>query len=129
MLTCKGFLKRIEGALAILQFCIYMFSQWIMSTLCDTMDCSTPGFPVLHKLPEFAQIHVNWLGDAIQPSWPLLTPSPSALSISPGIRVFSSELALHFRWAKYGASASASVLQWMFRVDWLVWSPCHSRDS
>ena len=46
-------------------------------TLCDHMDCSTPGFPVLHHLPEFAQIHAHWIGDAIQPSHPLLSPSPA----------------------------------------------------
>ena len=43
--------------------------------LCDPMDCSTPGFPVLH-LPEFAQAHVHWVGDAMQPSHPLSPPSP-----------------------------------------------------
>ena len=47
-------------------------------TLCDPMDCSTPGFPVLYHLPELAQIHVHWVSDAIQPSHPLLSPSPSA---------------------------------------------------
>ena len=52
-------------------------------TLCDPMDCSTPGFPVLHHLPKFAQIHVHWVGDAIQPPHPLSSPSPS---ISPSIR-------------------------------------------
>ena len=41
-------------------------------TLCNPMDCSTPGFPVLHYLPEFAQTHVHWVGDAIQTSHPLL---------------------------------------------------------
>ena len=45
------------------------------------MDGSTPGFPVLHHLPEFAQTHVHWGGDAIQPSHPLLPPSPSALNL------------------------------------------------
>ena len=50
-------------------------------TLCDPMDCSTPGFPVLHYLPEFTQTHVHWVGDAIQPSHPLLLPSP-ALNLS-----------------------------------------------
>ena len=40
--------------------------------LCNPMDCSMPGFPVLHYLPEFAQTHVHWLGDAIQPSHPVL---------------------------------------------------------
>ena len=47
-------------------------------TLCDPMDCSTPGFPV-HHLPELAQTHVRWVGDAIQPSHPLLSPSCMSL--------------------------------------------------
>ena len=46
--------------------------------LCDPVDCSTPGFPVLHDLLEFAQTHVHQVGDAIQPSHPLLPPSPPA---------------------------------------------------
>ena len=51
-------------------------------TLPDTMDCSSPGFPVLHYLPEFAQTHVHWVDDAIQPSHPLSPPSSPALDIS-----------------------------------------------
>ena len=51
-------------------------------TLCDPMDCSTPGFPVLHCPSEFAQTHVLWVGDAIQPSYLLLPPSPPALHLS-----------------------------------------------
>ena len=51
-------------------------------TLCDPMDCSTPGCPVLHYLPEFTEIYVNWVGDAIQPSHPLLPTSPLALDLS-----------------------------------------------
>ena len=53
--------------------------------MCDSlrpMDCSTPGFPVLHHLPEFAQTHVHRVGDAIQPSHPLSPTSPPALSLS-----------------------------------------------
>ena len=45
-------------------------------TLCDPVDCSTPGFPILHYRPEFTQIHVHGVGDAIQPSHPLSPPSP-----------------------------------------------------
>ena len=52
------------------------------TTLCDPMDCSTSGFPVLHHLLEFAQTHVHWVGDAIQPSHPLSPPSPPALNLS-----------------------------------------------
>ena len=63
------------------------------------MDCSTPGCPVYHQLPELAQTHVHWVGDAIQPSHLLSSPS-SAFNLS-SIRVFSNELALHIRWPKY----------------------------
>ena len=80
-------------------------------TLFDRMDCSTPGFPVLHYLPELAQTHVHWVGDAIQPSHPLWSPSPPAFNLShyQGL----------FQWVGWlfpsggqsiGASASASVL-------------------
>ena len=51
-------------------------------TLCDPIYCSMPDFCVLHYLPEFAQIHVHWVGDAIQPSHPLWFPSPPALTLS-----------------------------------------------
>ena len=51
-------------------------------TLCDSMDCSTPGFPILHHLLEFAQTQVHWVGDTIQPSNPLSSPSPPAFSLS-----------------------------------------------
>ena len=50
-------------------------------TLCDPMDCSTPGFPVHHQLPEFTQTQVHRVGDAIQPSHPLSPPSPPASSL------------------------------------------------
>ena len=50
--------------------------------VCDPMDCSMPGFPVLHSLLEFAQIHVHQVSDAIQPSHPLSSPSPPAFSLS-----------------------------------------------
>ena len=87
------------------------------------MDCSTPGFPVLHHLPEFAQTHVHWVGDAIQPFHPL-SPSPPTFNLS-SIRVFSNESVLHIRWPKYWSfsfSISSSnehpgVIS--FRMDWL----------
>ena len=50
--------------------------------LCDPVDCSTPGLPVHHQLPEFTQTHVHWVGDAIQPSHPLSPPSPPAFNLS-----------------------------------------------
>ena len=51
-------------------------------TLCSPMDCSTPGFPVHHQLPEFTQTHVHQVGDVIQPSHPLSSPSPPAFNLS-----------------------------------------------
>ena len=51
-------------------------------TLCNPMDCSTPGFPVHHQLPELAQTHVHRVSDAIQPSHPLLSTSPPAFNLS-----------------------------------------------
>ena len=53
-------------------------------TFCNPMDCSMPGFPVPHHLPEFAQVHVHWIGDAIKPSYPL-SPSSSAFNIFQGL--------------------------------------------
>ena len=63
-LQSKG-LSRVFSSIA--QLCL---------TLCDPMDCSMPGFPVLHQLLKLAQTHVHWVGDAIQPSHPLWSPSP-----------------------------------------------------
>ena len=51
-------------------------------TLCSPMDCSTPGFPVHHQLPELAQTHVHLVSDAIEPSHPLPSPSPLAFNLS-----------------------------------------------
>ena len=68
-------------------------------TLCDPMDCNTPGFPVHHQLPELTQTHVHRVGDAIQPSHPLLT--LLLPSIFANIRVFSKERVLCIRWPKY----------------------------
>ena len=88
------------------------------------MDCSTPGFPVHHQLPELTQTHIHWVGDAIQPSHPLSSPS-SLPSIFPSIRVFSSESALPIRWPKYRSfSFSLSPSNEYsglvsFRMDWL----------
>ena len=64
-------------------------------TRCDSMDCSMPGFPVHHQLPELAQTH-----DAIQPSHPLLSPSPPAFNLSQR-QSLSSDSVFHIRWPKY----------------------------
>ena len=103
-----------------------MFSSVTQScpTPCDPMDCSTPGLPVHHRLPEFTQTHVHRVGYAIQPSHPLLSPSPPP-SIFPNIRVFSNKSVLRIRWPKYWScsfninpSNEYSGLI-SFRMDWL----------
>ena len=76
-------------------------------TLCDLIDCSTPCFPVLHYLPEFAQIHIHWAGDAIQPSYPLSPPSPAALNLPQHQGLFQWVFILCSQ--SIGASASASI--------------------
>ena len=63
------------------------------------MDCSTPGFPVHHQLPELAQTHIHQVSDAIQLFHPLS--SPSTFNLFPSIRVFPSESVLRIRWSKY----------------------------
>ena len=69
-----------------------------MSDSLRPMDCSTPSFPALHHLPEFAQTHVHWL---VMPSNHLILCCPLLLSVFPSIRFFSNMLALHIRWLKY----------------------------
>ena len=64
------------------------------------MDCSTPGFPIPHQLPELTQTQVHRVGDAIQLSHPLSSPSPLAFNLS-SIRVFSSKSVLRIKWPKY----------------------------
>ena len=102
------------------QFSSVQFSSVAQShpTLCDTMDCSSPGFPVHHQFPEFTQTHVHRVGNAIQPSHPLSSPSPPAFNLS-------NELVLQIRWPKYWTfSFSVSLSNEnigliSFRMDWL----------
>ena len=101
-------------------------------TLCNPMDCSTPGLPVHCQLPEFTQTHGHWVSDAIQPSHPLLSPSPAFnLFQNQGLlkRISSSYqvakvLELQFQHQSF---------QWIFRTDFLqnglVRSPCSPKDS
>ena len=87
-------------------------------TLCDSMDCSIPGFPVLYYLPEFAQTHVNWVNDAIKlshPLWPLSLPAVN-LSQHQGL----------FQWTGYFYQVVKVLelhlqhqsFQWIFRTDY-----------
>ena len=89
-------------ALCITKDRIMQFSSVAQScpTLCDPMNCSTPGLPVHHQLPDFTQTYVHWVCDAIQPSHPLLSPSPLALNLSQHQGLFQ-RVILHMRWPKY----------------------------
>ena len=92
-------------------------------TLCDPMDCSTPGLPVHHQLPEFTQTDVHWVGEL--PSNHLILCHPLLLppSIFPSIRVFSNESVLHIRWPKYWSFSISPSNEYSglisFRIDWL----------
>ena len=104
----------------------FQFSSVAQSclSLWNCMNCSTLGLTFHHQLPEFTQTHVHRAGDSIQPSHPLLSPSPPAPNPS-SIRVFSHESALHMRWPKYWSfSLSISPSNEhpglvSFNMDWL----------
>ena len=88
------------------------------STLCDPMDCSTPGLPVHHQLLEFTQTRVHWVGDAIQPSHPVSSPSPPAFSLYQHQGFFQE--------SQFFASGGPSLdqfqhqsFQWIFRTNFL----------
>ena len=102
-------------------------------TLCDPMNCSTPGLPVHHQLLESTQTHVHWVSDAFQPSHPLSSPSPPALNLSQHQGLF--------KWVS-SSHQVAKVLEFQFQhqsFQWtprtgllqngLVGSPCSPRDS
>ena len=109
-----------------------MFSYSVMSCSLGLHGLQHARLPCLHYLLEFAQTHVHWVNDAIQPSHPLC-PLLLLPLIFPASRSFS--MSWLFPWAgqSIGVSARASVFQWTFRIDclqdWLVWSPCSPRDS
>ena len=86
----------------IFQLASVRFSSVTQSylTFCNPMNRSTPGLPIHHQLPESTHTHVHRVGDAIQPSHPLSSPSPPAPNPSQH-QGFSNESALHIRWPKY----------------------------
>ena len=101
-------------------------------TLCDPMDFSAPGFPVLRYLPEFAQTHVHWIVEAISPSHPLLL-SSFAFNLSQHQDLFQGVDSSHQVAKVLELQLWHQSFQWIFRVDflwdWLVWSPCNPKDS
>ena len=104
----------------------YQFSSvaQLCLSLCDPMDCSTPGLPVHHQLPESTQTHVHWVGDAIQPSHSLLPPSPPAFNLSQHQGLFQRVSSLHqmakvleFQCQISPSNEYSGLIS--FRMDWL----------
>ena len=101
-------------------------------TLCDSMDCRLPcpAFPVHHPLPDLAQTHVHWVSGAIQPSHPLLSPSPPTFNLF-SIRVFTNESALPIRWPKYWSSSfniiPSNEHPGLISLKWIGWISLQSK--
>ena len=102
----------------------YSFSIVVQSLshvrLCDPMDCSMPGFPVHHHLPELAHTHVHWVSDAIQPSHPLLSPSPPAFNRSKRQGLFKCVRSSHQVAKVLELQLQHQSFQWIFGIDFLL---------
>ena len=111
----------------------FQFSSVALSclTLCDPLDCSTPDFSVHHQLPELTKTHVHWVGDAIQPSHPLSSPSLPAFNLAQHQGLFQSVSSSNQVAKALEFQLQHQSFQWIFRTDflqdWLVWS-CSLRD-
>ena len=116
----NGVLLSLANDLLLFSHSLLLFSHVRLFVM--PMDCSSPGFHVLPYLPKFAQTHVHWVGNAIQPYHPILPCSPLP-SIFPSIRVFTIESALHIRWPKYWSFSISTSSEYSglisFRTDWL----------
>jgi len=108
----------------ILSYGSVQFNSVVQScpTLCDPVDCSTPGLPVHHQFPEFPQTHVCWVGDAIQSSYPLLSPSP-AFNLSQHQGLFQWVSSSHQVDKVLEFQLQHQSFQWIFRTDflWMDW--------
>ena len=104
---------------------LYQFSSVAQSylILCNPMDCSMPALPVHHQLLEFTQTHGHWVSDAIQPSHPLLSPSPPAFSLAQHQGLFQWVSSLHQVAKLLELQLQDQSFQWIFRTDflWIDW--------
>ena len=106
---CPGLSIASDGNMSVWLSVQFSSVAQLCPTLCNTMDCSMPGFLVHHQLPQLAQTHGHWVSEAIQQSHSLLSSSPSAFSISPYQGFLSSQF-FTSGGQSIGVSASASVL-------------------
>ena len=117
----------------VLHFYLVQFSHSVMPDFCDPMNLSTTGFPVHHQLLELTQTHVHWVGDAIQLSHPLSSPSPPIFNISQHQGIFKWISFLHQVTKVLEFQLQHQSFQWIFRTDFLwdglVGSSCSPRDS
>ena len=111
----------------------YSVQSLSVYTLCGPMNCSTPGLPVHHQHPEFTQTHVHWVGDAIQPSHPLLSPSPHVLNLAQHQGLFKQVSSSHQVAKVLKFQLQHQSFQWTSRTDLLydglVGSTCSPTDS
>ena len=119
----------------------FFFNGWVQfssvaqkcPTLCDPMNCSMPGLPVHHQLPELTQTHVHWVSDAIQPSHPLSSPSPPTFNLSQHQGLFKWVSSSHQVAKVLQFQLQHLSFQWTPRADLLqnglVESTCSPRDS
>ena len=122
-------MNRVRMSVVLLSYIKYSSVAQLCPTLCNPMDCSMPGFPVYHQLRELVQTHVHWVGDAIQPSHPLSSPSPAFnLSQHQGL----------FKWIS-SSHQVAKILEFQFNISpsneysglisfrWTGWIPLQSK--
>ena len=129
-ITCQNKIKQTDeflnvhssGQLSLLTVCVLssqLFKSLSHVRLCDSMNCSMPGFSVHYYLPELAQTHVHWVSDAIQPSHPLSPPPPLALSFSQHQGLFQWVGSLKQVAKLLELQLQYQSFQWIFRVDFL----------
>ena len=116
--STSNFLFATTNFLFIFRFQLSSVSQ-PCPTLCEPMNHSTPGLPVHHQLSEFTLTHVHWVGDAIQPSHPLSSPSPPALNLSQHQDLFKWVSSSHQVARVLKFQLQHQSFKWIFRNDFL----------
>ena len=129
--TSRGFVLKLQSKMIVFGFCALQVdwgrlvetkSQLVPSSvqslshvrLCDPMNCSMPGLPVHHQLPELTQTYVHWVSDAIQPSHPLLSPSPPAFNLS--------KHQVLFKWVSFSHQV-AKLMEFQLQHQSFQWTP------